>query len=194
MKESARARANRRNAKASTGPRTADGKAHSARNALRHGLNVPVSAQPALIEDVARLAHLIAGDNPDPVRLEMLREIAEAQVDIVRIRKMRLALLSDPRARCRVLSWREIRQQIEVYKQWEDWEEAFEAMERLTDTRVLEDAAPGLAEGLTILAPRIAKLDRYERRALSRRKTAIRKLEELDAARGECAVKASRVT
>ena len=41
-------RANRANAKSSTGPKTASGKTRSAQNALRHGLNVSTLSDPAL--------------------------------------------------------------------------------------------------------------------------------------------------
>ena len=46
MTTPARAEANRRNARRSTGPRTREGMARVARNALRHGLAVPVAALP----------------------------------------------------------------------------------------------------------------------------------------------------
>src|SRR2546429_2861300 len=51
--------ANRRNARASTGPKTAAGKARVARNARRHGLNVPLAADPALSREVEALAQAI---------------------------------------------------------------------------------------------------------------------------------------
>src|SRR5882724_10564135 len=51
--------ANRRNARASTGPRTAAGKARVARNARRHGLNVAVAADPVLAREVEALAQAI---------------------------------------------------------------------------------------------------------------------------------------
>src|SRR6202011_2459882 len=51
--------ANRRNARSSTGPRTAAGKARVTQNALRHGLNVAVADDPLLTEDVERLARAI---------------------------------------------------------------------------------------------------------------------------------------
>jgi len=41
------------------GPRTARRKAHSARNALRHGLNIPVAADPATAAAVEALTKQI---------------------------------------------------------------------------------------------------------------------------------------
>src|SRR5258708_39341604 len=58
--------ANRRNARASTGPRTAAGKARVARNARRHGLNVPIAADPALSREVEALAQAICRSAPSP--------------------------------------------------------------------------------------------------------------------------------
>ena len=55
--------ANRANARASTGPRTAAGKTRSARNARRHGLSVPVLRDPALVPEIESLARRIAGEN-----------------------------------------------------------------------------------------------------------------------------------
>ena len=50
---------NRLNARASTGPKTAIGKARVARNALRHGLSVPVVRDPALAPEIEALARRI---------------------------------------------------------------------------------------------------------------------------------------
>ena len=52
-------KANRANAQASTGPKTADGRARVARNALRHALSLPVCSNPALSEEVETLAREI---------------------------------------------------------------------------------------------------------------------------------------
>ena len=54
--------ANRANAQASTGPKTAHGRARSARNALRHGLSLPVYSDPILSEEMEALAREIAGE------------------------------------------------------------------------------------------------------------------------------------
>jgi hypothetical protein len=69
--------ANRRNARRSTGPRTAAGKRKVARNALRHGLSIAV-ADPAVTAEVARMTAALAGANAAPRRVALVRPIAEA--------------------------------------------------------------------------------------------------------------------
>jgi hypothetical protein len=119
--------ANRRNARASTGPRTAAGKARSARNALRHGLSVSACGDPSWSEEIEALARAIAGTGADAERLELACRIAEAQTDVIRARAARRQLY------------------------------------------------PEVLREPTALA-RLAAIDRYEGRALSRRKRAIREL------------------
>src|SRR5262245_5306954 len=66
-----RTKANRANARASTGPKTDQGRAHSARNARRHGLSLPVLSNPALSEEVEPLARDIAGAGATQEILEL---------------------------------------------------------------------------------------------------------------------------
>ena|ERR1043166_5388536 len=85
--------ANRRNARASTGPRTAAGKRKVAANALRHGLaaSVPDCAMTAM---AARIATALAGEQSSPGRRALIAPIAEAQAEIWRARTARAALIN----------------------------------------------------------------------------------------------------
>jgi hypothetical protein len=65
---------------------------------MRHGLAIPVTIGPALADAAERLARVIAGQDVDPIRLEGARRVAEAQIDLLRVRRARLALLNDPKA------------------------------------------------------------------------------------------------
>ena len=84
--------ANRRNARRSTGPRTAAGKRKVAGNALRHGLTVS-APEPAMTAAVARMTAAAAGANASPQRVALVQPIAEAEVEILRVRRARVALI-----------------------------------------------------------------------------------------------------
>jgi len=120
--------ANQKNAKKSTGPKSDVGKYRSARNALSHGLAIPVGNIAALRSDIEALALTSARANGGKAITELARQAAEAQLEILRIRKARAAIY---------------------------------AVETNHDE-------------LTI---RLASLERYERRAFSRRKRAFRWME-----------------
>ena len=94
MTSDCKVNANRANARASTGPKTADGRARSARNALRHALTLPVCSNPALSEEVETLVQEIAGPGVNPETQQLARKIAEAQIDLRRVRYARHQLLS----------------------------------------------------------------------------------------------------
>ena len=94
MTSDRRQRANRANAKSSTGPKTAAGKARSAQNAFRHGLNVPVRSDPLLAPEVEAMAHRISGPDADAETVERARRIAEAQFDLDRVRNSRRLLIT----------------------------------------------------------------------------------------------------
>jgi hypothetical protein len=123
--------ANQRNAKKSTGPRSKAGSEVSSRNARRHGLAVAIGNDPLFRDDIEKLARTISG-GAQKLAVQA-RETAEAELDLLRIRKFR--------------AW-------------------------LFETFYFADAAR--PDGLVELNEKLAKLERYERRAVSKRKQALR--------------------
>src|SRR5690349_17031260 len=105
MTSPAKIRANRRNARKSTGPRTVAGKPIVARNARRHGLTLPLFCDPALLPEVDEFARTVetsvTGDEADAEGHELAGRIAEAMIDLRRVRDAKLplaaALDADPR-------------------------------------------------------------------------------------------------
>ena len=174
-------RANRANARASTGPKSRQGRARAARNALRHGLNLPVCADPALAEEVEALTHEIAGSDASAEIRELARQVAEAQIDLRRVRYARQQLLSrnlsDPDYRSRFRSRPQVRaanKALNLLRRFAPKVHASVVAKRLPPM------SPGPQKLVLILsqeAPHLMTMDRYEQRALRRRNSAIRGLE-----------------
>ncbi len=183
MRVSARVRANRANAKRSTGPKTKDGKLRSALNAYKHGLTIPAVMLPEyepVVHEYA--AQLVGGDASSELRVAAMA-FAEAQVDIDRVRRIRHALYSDEKAREKQSTRREISRSLFAQLRYLDhFLKLFE--------KSGQDTLPGvdpnevvagyealsckpkplsLEAGMGVLAPQILKLWRYEKRAISRR-------------------------
>src|SRR4051812_34041409 len=85
--------ANRNNAQKSTGPRSLAGRKASRRNARRHGLAIAIQDDPAFQDDIERLAKSISQSSAIPHLHQYAREAAAAELDLLRIRKIRAALL-----------------------------------------------------------------------------------------------------
>ena len=164
MTSSRKQEANRRNAAASTGPRTAAGKARSARNAGRHGLAVPIWSELKLAADAEALARLLAGDPTNAERIALARRIAEAQIDLARIRRARHDLLMDELCNFGVWNYRQNETPMPGEMELFRIRSGFPSPEKMA--LIMSDSSE-----------RLKRMDRYERRALSRRKSAIRAFE-----------------
>ena len=128
--------ANRNNAKKSTGPRSEAGRQASRRNARRHGLAIAIRTDPAFHDDIEKLAKALSLSRGMQNVDERAREAAGAELDLLRIRKIRTYLLE-------------------------------------TLCLVANDAT---SSNPAEVNDKLAKLERYERRAFSRRNRALREM------------------
>jgi hypothetical protein len=189
--------ANRRNAKRSTGPRSAAGKANSRNNALRHGLARKHTRLIGQIGEIDQLALAFAGSDPSLEMLYYARAAAEAELDVLRIRTVRADFISqkaaDPAtfAPQRLLPDNRIDKLRKVVESGPD--EIFHdsraalantlriAMEyneyQLNRPSPNDEDKPAVAFGRHYRE--ISRYDRYEQRALSRRRKALRALVQM---------------
>jgi hypothetical protein len=79
----------------STGPRSRDGKARVARNALRHGLRALTLRDPVLAREAGALARAIAGTDADAQLIAQVWPVAVAQLALRRASTTRHEILSD---------------------------------------------------------------------------------------------------
>ena len=121
--------ANQKNARRSTGPRTAAGRAKAAQNSFRHGLAIGIRSDSTLQKDIESLGQQYCEDAVESGRFADALTAAEAQFAINRVRRARAVFIEQ------------------------------NAVERPFEN-----------------AEKLLQFDRYERRALSRRKKALRAL------------------
>lgn len=175
MSSLGRLKTNRANARASTGPKTVRGKARASRNAYRHGLNIPVLSDPILSKDVKTLASDIADHSINNEIYRFAENIAVCQAEVIRIRQARYDLLvrnideyaKDLQNEGNVKLEKAIRMRIGESATILDFAKRWFRTELPQGPKKLAFILSGFAKQLSII-------DRYERRALSRRKFAIR--------------------
>ena len=149
MTSPAKIAANRRNARRSTGPRSAAGKARARRNAFRHGLSTPASLDHVAMERIDELVDALTIDFSGQLEFELATVAAEAQAEIERVRQTKVILVNRAAAQLRD-----------------------EGVGSLSAGERAALAFAGKAEVLMAC-------ERYERRAISRRNRALRALARL---------------
>ena len=195
--------ANRANAQKSTGPRSSEGKARASQNARRHGLATSVAADPAAQARLAALTAALAGEGASPAVKAQAVVVAEAQVELSRARAARTQLQGQlitalggpggyplpPLEPIWLPSPSLIRPgDLKKIAQGKfNFDSLFTPSRLRARSRALDRHSEREARAeekqirdrLDTLLRDLACLDRYERRALSRRRTAVRHLDEL---------------
>ena len=176
--------ANRRNAVKSTGPRSDAGKKRVGKNAYRHGLSL-ILASAAYTRQVEELAGEIAGGATDVFVLELARVAAEAELELHRVRRVRLALIERTSALGSLKTPTHFPSAIQEVR-WliamDDWIREKKGSRppwpKLQDpSATMPPQEPQrVSEAVRRILPDLVKLDRYERRAAARRDRAIRRI------------------
>ena len=165
--------ANRRNARKSTGPRSGAGKKRASRNAYRHGLTLSVISTTAVAKQLDKLVRKIAGDSKDAMVLERARAIAQAELDLARVRRAKVALIE------RASAFGELNPPQLTVTQMIRLLNAFDRSRLIVPKPIDASAtmpsqeAERSAEAVRRVLPELRKLDRYERRAAVRRDRAV---------------------
>jgi len=73
--------------KRQTGPKTERGRRHSSRNALRHGLSTSIECDPHYSTLIDPLSRAILGDDVNPAHLPRARKVAQALLEVDRLRR-----------------------------------------------------------------------------------------------------------
>jgi len=171
--------ANRQNARRSSGPRSGEGKRRSSQNAYRHGLSAGVNAPVEHVKDIEALARKIAGNSTDVVVLECAGTFAQAEFDLARIRRLKVALVS------RVMAFGEFEPPVTFPSLYEinQFFKGFDRGELILPERSKPPTMPTTepersAEAIRRTLPELMRLNRYERHAGARRAQAIHTLLE----------------
>ena len=188
--------ANRTNGRKSRGPRTRAGKARASRNAYRHGLTTINRSNPTHFEAIELLAQAMCDGEDDAIMLEEARVIAECDLLLRFIKQERVTLierLSDVMAvaatgrdRSLALARERMRQGYAAYDALVQQEGDINDLKKMSSAAMQNRSKPSWPKGIrfdrqrdefdAMLAamPDLIRLDRYERRAWSRRKRAVR--------------------
>jgi hypothetical protein len=171
--------ANRRNAGKSTGPRSRAGKKRSRHNAYSHGLTACPISSAAVAKQVEKLARRMAGKTKNAIILEHARDAAYAEIDLARVRRVKVALIERMSAFGSLETPRLFNSVREVSRFLDSVErgEALTVPEQDDPSTTMPSQEPErTAEAVRGALPELVKLDRYESRAAARRDRAVREI------------------
>jgi len=167
--------ANRRNARKSAGPRSGAGKKRASRNAHRHGLTLNITSTAVFAKQLDKLVREIAGDTEDAMLLERARAIAQAELDLARVRRVKVALIERASAFGELdppQAFSTVTQIIRFFNALDRGRFTFPNPNGSSATMASQEPYRS-AEAVRRVLPDLGKLERYERRAAARRDRAV---------------------
>lgn len=172
--------ANRSNAGKSTGPRSSAAKKRTSRNAYRHGLTSSLTSSAAFAKRLDELARKIAGNSKDDIILEHARAAAQSELDLARVRQVKVALIDRVSALGALDApqvFGSLAKEIRYLNSVLSGRTPPVTAERIEPSAMMPTEEPGrTAEAVQRALPALRKLDRYESRAAARRDRAIREI------------------
>ena len=172
--------ANRRNARKSTGPRSSAAKKRASRNAYRHGLTLSLTSSTALAKWLDALARKIAGNSKEEIILAHARAAAQAELDLARVRMAKIALIERVSALGALDApqlFGSVMKRLRYYELVLAGKPPYVIPEPIDPLSTMPAEEPErTAEAVRRTLPDLLKLDRYERRAVTRRDRAIRQI------------------
>jgi hypothetical protein len=191
--------ANRINAQRSSGPKSTVGKGRVSSNAIRHGLAALTHLDPMRPRDVELMARALCGDDIDPLLFEQAQAIAESELLLQCVRAERIAVIermrdvtavaltirddSMARAKARALEMEVAAVELERIqarydamtveersKLYEEYDRELDELDSKPAPIAERDEIDAMREAM----PDLERLARYERRAWSRQKRAMR--------------------
>ena len=162
--------ANRRNACKSPGPRSGAGRKRASRNAYRYGLTLNITSA-AFAKQLDKLVREIAGDSEDAITLERARAIAQAELDLARVQRAKIALIERARAFGELNPPQAFRTVTQIKRFFSALDRGRLILPKPVDSSATMPSQEPYrsAEAIRRVLPELRRLDRYERRAAVRR-------------------------